>query len=289
MFARIFRIVLVEGYKITRQNLLYIALALICLAVLGSVCADKIFTSADEPTSGFTVLARAALNGFKIGAILLLIFGSLMIAGEMTSGTIKMVLIRPYRRSEWILAKALTLMILVLVTMVVVEILGLLVVWQAYGFTDVADPIIKDYIHLEKAIMLRYLVYSFVLVILPLIAIALLGLFISSLLEHVGSAVALAILFYLALDYLVIGLFDNLAPYCFTYYLDWYLVTCGDLAQGILGEISKFQAIDQILGFEVSGEVDTIPLIKSIVVPLGYSLIFGLASLVVFKRKDILV
>ncbi len=278
-----------EGYKITHQKLFYIALVLICLAVLGSIFADKIFTAAEEPSAGFTVLTRASINGFKIGAIFLLIFGSLIIAGEMTMGTVKMTLIRPYHRSEWILAKALTLIILVLATMVLVELSGLFVVWQAYGFTDVADPVIKNYVHLEKAVMLRYLVYSFVLVILPLISIALLGLFISTLLEHVGSAVALAILLYLALDYLVLGLFDNLAPYCFTYYLDWYLVTCQDLSQGILGEISKFQAIDGILGLETAGETDIIPLIKSIAVPIGYSLIFGIASLVVFKRRDILV
>ncbi len=288
MFSRIFRMALVETYKLTRQRLFYIALFLICLTVIGSTCADKIFYLSKEPGTGFTILGSALLNGFKIGAIALLIFGSLMVASEMTTGTIKTTLIRPYRRSEWWLAKALVMLLLVLFIILLVVIPALVISWQAYGFTDVTDPVIKDYVHLEKVVMLRYFLYSCILVILPLIAIALMGLFISTLIEQVGSAVALAILLYLALEYLVLSFFDTLAPFCFTSYLDWYLITWRDLSQGILGEISKFQMIDQIFGLGTSNQISLAPLIRSIVVPLAYSLVFGIVSLVVFQRKDIM-
>lgn len=293
MIYRIWCIVLVEIYKLTRQRLFYLALVLVGLTVLGSVYADRIFTSGKEPAAGFTILARALLNGFKIGAIWLVIFGSLSVAGEMTGGTIKMSLSKPYRRSEWLIAKMVVLLALVLLTVLVIELLGLVVVGQSYGFTDVTDPVIKDYLHLAKGIMGRYLLYSFVLVIIPLVSIALFGLFISTLMREVGSAVALAILLYLALDYLVLGFFDKLAPYCFNYYLDWYLSTCRDLSQGVLGEIGRFQVIDQALGLGnpmgLAAEPNIGGLLKSIFVPLGYSLILGLGTLFVFQRKDILV
>lgn len=294
MFSRIWRIVLVEVYKLTRQRLFYLALVLMGLTVLGSIYADKIFGSAKEPSPGFIILTRALLNGFKIGAIWLVIFGSLSIAGEMTAGTIKNTLIRPYRRSEWFCAKILVLVALILLTVLIVGLPSLGLVGGTYGFRDITDPVIKDYVHLSKPIMERYLAYSLVLLILPLMAIALFGLFISVLVREVGSAVALAILLYLALDYLVLGFFEQLAPFCFNYYLDWYLVTCRDIAQGILGEIGKFQVIDQVLGLgptitSYTTETNIMPLLKSIFVPLSYSLIFGMGALVVFQRKDILV
>jgi ABC-2 type transport system permease protein len=293
MITRILRIFSVEFYKLIRQRLFYVALFLLCITVLGSIFADKLFSSGKDPVSGFTILAQALLNGFKIGAILILIFSSLTVAGEMTAGTMKMVLIRPYRRSEWLCARILVLCALILITVLVIELLGTAIAWQLYGFKDVTDPLIQDYVHLQKAVMLRYMLYSFVLVFIPLLTIAFLGLLVSTVVREVGSAVALAILIYLALEYLLGGFFDNLAPYSFTYYLDWYLATWRDLSQGILGDINRFQAIDKLIGWGVtvdnSTELSLIPFLKSIFIPLGYSCLFGISSWLLFRRKDILV
>lgn len=289
MLKRIYRLVLVELFKLLRQRIFYIATGLTVLAVAGTILADK-YTPTDNPLNGFTVLSKATINGFTIAALFILIFGSLSFSSETTAGVLKMILIAPYRRHELFFAKAVTIKIIALILTALIELIGLSLVWYLYGFGDIVDPTFKDYVHLSGAEALRYTVYTFIIILLPLYAIGFFGLFLSTLIDSAGIAVAIATLFYLFLNYLVVTLFSYLSSFLFNFYIDWYLVTLRDVSQGVLGEIWRFRVIDHWLGLETAkGQtLDYGAVVKSLLVPVIWSIMFVLGGLMVFKKKDVI-
>ncbi|MBI4712240.1 MAG: ABC transporter permease subunit [Planctomycetes bacterium] len=289
MLKRIYRLVKVELFKLLRQRIFYIATGLTVLAVAGTILADK-YTPTDNPLNGFTVLSKATINGFAIAALFILIFGSLSLSSETTAGVLKMVLIAPYRRSELFFAKAITIKLIALILTALIELIGLALVWYLYGFGDIVDPTFKDYVHLSGAEAFRYTVYTFIIVLLPLVAIGFFGLFLSTLIESAGIAVAIATLFYLFLGYLVVTLFSQPSSFLFNYYLDWYLITLRDISTGVLGEIWRFRVLDEWLGLETAkGQtLDYAGVVKSLLVPVVWATLFSVTGLVVFKRKDVI-
>ncbi|MFA5795171.1 MAG: ABC transporter permease [Candidatus Brocadiia bacterium] len=286
MILRIWRLIKIELFKLSRQRFTYIAVFIIILTVLGTI----FLTKSETAVNSFTLLSRALLNGLRIAALFILIIGCLSIASETTSGTIKTILISPIRRSELFLAKAVTLIITAVLITLLIELVSYTAVWLGFGFFDITDPTIKDYIHLQKSEMLRYTLYTFIMVFLPVVSIAFFGLFISSLVENAGIAVAVGILFYLFIDYFIIGLLPQFAPYIFSYYLDYFPKTLADLSEGILGQMWKFTGIDYILGIKPQGDeiVDYLSLVKTRIVPLGYVIIFIVVGLMAVRKKDII-
>lgn len=301
MLFRLIKLVGVEFSKLRHQRLCYIALGFIILTVVLSVLVapgESAEIAETTRSGGFAPFSRACLNGLQLGAIFLLIFSSMTIASESSTGTLRMILTKPFRRGEFILTKLIVLIILTLGIMLLVGLLTFILVGQFYGFGNVIEPSLSPdeapYEYVTKTVMLRYSIYSLILTLLPLIAIALFGLFISTLIENVGVAVGLSILVYLLLDYLIGGLAEWMAPYLFNHYNTFYFSTLADLSQGILTEIWHFQAIDTVLGLKDTKTplITTAKqwvIIKSIIIPIGYSILFLITSLIIFRRKDVLV
>lgn len=307
MFSRITNLVGVELSKLVHQRIFYIALVFIILTVVISVFVEsgpekgvdeelpRTETTPGRADGGFVPLSNACINGFKLAIIFLLIFGSLSLSSESSSGTLRMVLIRPFQRGELLIAKALTLIIVVVIIMALVELLSLILVDSFYGLGPVVDPDYEYEPYVAQCVMSRYTLYSFILVLLPLVAIISLGLFFSTLIENTGLVVALTLLVYLTLDYFVIKLFPEIAPYLFPYYNTLYFNTLYDISYyQDLTEIWRFRVIDGWLGLiknEFEGITDPVRqwvIIKSIIIPLGYSILFFISSLFVFHKKDIL-
>lgn len=286
MISRIWCLVKIELFKIVRQKLFYLAIAIILLTLIGSI----FLSPSDNSINSFTLLTRAVQNSFKIAAFFVLIMGCLSVSSETTAGTIKTILINPIRRSELFIAKALTIVIIAFTIALVIELLSFGLVWIAYGFSDITDPTIKTYIHMPKSDMLRYTAYTFVLIFLPFACVGLFGLFISSFTDSAGIAVALGILLYLFIDYFIRALFPGLAPYLFSHYLDAYSAILADLSEGILGRINRFEAIDYLLGTKQPGEeiADYLSFVLSRIVPLGYMILFFITGLVSLNRKEII-
>lgn len=277
-----------ELLKLAYQRIFYIALAIIVLTLLGSIFLGR--QDGAAPPNSFTLLSRAIQNAFKITALFILILGCLSISSEVTGGTIKTILINPIRRSELFIGKVIAMVITALLLALLIEILSFGIVWLNFGFSDIADPAIKNYIHLHKSEMLRYTGYTFVMIFLPLVSIGFFGIFISSLIENAGIAVASGILVYLFVDYFIIPVFPDIAPYLFNYYLDFHTRTLIDLSEGILGEIPRFTVIDYLLGIKKPGEetVDYMLFFMTRIVPLSYVIVFFFSGLFLIKRKDII-
>ncbi|MFH1227043.1 MAG: ABC transporter permease subunit [Planctomycetota bacterium] len=286
MIPRIWRLIKIELFKLSRQKLTYIAVLIIILTILGTI----FLTKSETGINSFSLLSRALLSGLRIGALFILIIGCLSIASETTSGTIKTVLISPIHRSELFLAKAITLIIITALITLLIETIAYTAVWLGFGLSDITDPTFKDYIYIHKAEMLRYTVYTFFMVFLPLISISFFGLFISSVVENAGIAVAVGILLYIFMDYFIIGLLPRVAPYIFIYYLDYFPRTLADLSEGILGQIWKFTTIDYLLGIRQQGDeiADYLSLFKTRIIPLAYIVVFAVIGFIAVRRKDII-
>lgn len=298
----------VELSKLVHQRIFYIALVFIILTVGLSVFVesrppdegvDEDLTQAEitqvRVDGGFVPLINACTNGFKIAIIFLLILGSLSLSSEASSGTLRMILIRPFRRSEFLIAKILTLIMVVIIIMALVKLLSLILVESLYGLGPVVEPYQEYETCVAKSVMSRYTLYSFILVLLPLVAVVSLGLFFSTLIENTGIVVAMTLLVYLTLDYFVIGLFPEIAPYLFPYYNTFYFNTLFDISfHRDLTDIWRFRVIDMALGLKVDEPFAITParqwiIIKSIIIPVGYSIFFFISSLLIFRKKDILV
>jgi len=291
MLSRIWTLTKVELYKLSRQKLFYIGLCLVLAVVALSVLTEKPAGDAKAPVNGFGPLVAGCLNGFRITVFLILVIGGLLFASETTFGTLKTILIAPIRRSDLILAKVLSVIITAITFTLLIEASALILSWAMYGFAAITDPTFPEMVHLSKADMLIFTIYTFLHIVLPLITIGLMGLFISTLVENSGIAVAISIIIYLVLDFFMVGLFENLSSYLFNYYLNYYLATLKDISEGVMQEIWKFKAIGQFLGVkqEDVGMIDAarkFEVIKSLVIPVIYSIIFIISSIIAVNRKN---
>ncbi|MBI5368278.1 MAG: ABC transporter permease [Planctomycetes bacterium] len=194
MPKRIFHLTGIELYKLAHQPLAY---AVFALAL--AVTALTALVSAPSATSGYHALARAWHYGTQAGALALLLLGSLSMSSETTQGTLRLLLTRPIHRGELYLAKACALLLVAGLLQAAIVGGGAALVGVARGYGDVVDPQYHKYVYFTNAEMMRYSLQAAALGLLSLMAVALLGLAVSTLVENAGVAVALAILLYVPL------------------------------------------------------------------------------------------
>jgi hypothetical protein len=103
--ARIGRLVSVEAMKVAGGRMLKIGLvATAAIPALAAWLHDR-----REAETAWTVASQSLSAGLWVAEIFLLVAGAVTIAGETGQGTLKMILPHAYRRSDWVLAKAVAL------------------------------------------------------------------------------------------------------------------------------------------------------------------------------------
>ncbi len=112
----------VEWLKLTRGRLLRVGLL---VAAAATMLAAVMHTPVKEETTGWTQAAGSLGSGFWTAEILLFVLGATSIAGEISQGTMKMILPYAYRRAEWISAKAIVLLFAAALFAVVVCVAGI--------------------------------------------------------------------------------------------------------------------------------------------------------------------
>lgn len=120
--GRVRTLVGVEWLKLSRGKLLKVGLL---VAAAGTVIAAVMHTPVPEETTGWTQAASSLGSGFWTAEILLFVLGATAIAGEISQGTMKMILPHAYRRAEWISAKAIVLLFAAALFAIVVCIVGI--------------------------------------------------------------------------------------------------------------------------------------------------------------------
>jgi len=258
-----------ELAKHFRQRFLYVALILIGLiAVIWTRNADLI-----APVSGInghTALVLGIIGVTSLIALLSLIFSAMLVAGETSGGTFRMILPRPITRAEFLSAKILmgvTFSVLLIVFYIFVSLVSSIGI---YSF----GPIIEDQeVVMTTGVIAGQLALALLFTLLPLMAAVSYGIFMSVLSRSLATAIGASIGILLALDIIKhifrVGDF-MIKPYIFTTYFDEFLKIAQDYAQGL-----------EVVWFDPDPEA------IAIIVPIMTVAILTSLSFIIFLRRDL--
>ena len=204
-WPRLARLAGVEWLKTRRSRLFQAGLAGAALVtLLGGLAHESL-----PGETGWTLATASLGTGLIAAEVFLLVLGATALAGEATGGTLKMLLPHAYRRSDWILAKLLVLLLVALCFAVVVAVVALGYAAVTEGLGDVTrenEPLfgeeagtIETFVTAD--VMRAHLRDTLLSGLAALAATALLGLFVSTLFDGVVAALCVAFLLFAGLEF----------------------------------------------------------------------------------------
>ena len=284
----------IELYKIFRRPRTYIAFAaitaLICLIQLGlkvdGVAYVDFLMGSLKDTFQFD---GKVLNGYFVCYIilqLLLIHVPLlisliaadMISGEANMGTLRLLLTKPVSKTAFMLAKFFASAIYTFILLLWIAFLGLGVSIWLFGTDDLIIQKTSYIVQIaENDVFWRY-GYAFCFAFLAMLTVNALGFFLSNFAENsIGPIVATMsiIIVFTILSTMTIPLFQKIQPYLFTTHMvtwkEFFDEKVNDQNAVIAGSLQN------------PGKV-----VDSIVMLLLHIVLLVTASVVVFKKKDVL-
>lgn len=289
-----YSLVQVELYKIFKRPRTYIAFgavaALIGIIQFGLKLDGKSYLEfmLNDLSSSLEIDGKI-LNGYLVCYVMLqlllvhvplliALIAADMISGEANMGTLRLLLIKPYSRTTLLLAKFIAATIYTLLLLVWLAILALFGSMLLFG-TDDMFLLKTSYVVLlkESDVFWRY-IGAFGFAALAMTTVASLGFFLSVFAENsIGPIVATmsVIVFFTILSTLNIPIFNLIKPYLFTTHMigwkEFFDIKVNDSNEAIIGSI---QNPDKI--------------IKAAVVLFIHTIGFFVATVLVFRKKDIL-
>jgi ABC-2 type transport system permease protein len=289
-----FSLVQVELYKIFKRPRTYIAFgavaALIGIIQFGLKLDGKSYLDfmLNDLSSSLEIDGKI-LNGYLVCYVMLqlllvhvplliALIAADMISGEANMGTLRLLLIKPYSRTTLLLAKFIAAIIYTLMLLVWLAILALFGSMLLFG-TDDMFLLKTSYVVLlkESDVFWRY-IGAFGFAALAMTTVASLGFFLSVFAENsIGPIVATmsVIVFFTILSTLNIPIFNIIKPYLFTTHMigwkEFFDIKVNDSNEAIIGSI---QNPDKI--------------IKAALVLFVHTIGFFVATVLVFRKKDIL-
>ncbi len=272
MIRRTLTLLAIELGKLRRQ-----AFPLVCLLAIAAVTVATAWFTARDCRNGFDSLARCLQVAVPLAAIFLVALGALQFSSEASLGVLRLILPKPIHRGEWVLAKALCLCLAAALVLAVVAGVGAGAVQLLHGFAEIRDATFTDHVHRTREAMVQDFAIGVGLVLLPLVAAALFGFVVSTVIENSGVAVAVATVLYLVLTAAVSVGLHQAGPYhgvpaVFTSFLTWPIDAIDQFSRGVY--TYKWKRPDILL---------------SLVVPAAYAAAFATGAWVWFRRKDVLV
>lgn len=284
----------IELYKIFKRPRTYIAFAaitaLIVMIQFGLKVDGKTYVDFMLNDLGSTLQIEGnILNGYLVCYVmlqLLLVHVPLLIAliaadmilGEANMGTLRVLLSKPYSRTQFMLAKFIASTIYTLLLLVWLAFLALFVSMWVFG-TDDMFLMKSSYVVLlkENDVFWRY-IGAFGFAALAMTTVAALGFFLSVFAENsIGPIVATmsVIIFFTILSTMNIPVFNLVKPYLFTTHMigwkEFFDIQVTDTNEAIVGSIQYPERI-----------------INSSIVLLIHIILFVVAAIVVFRKKDVL-
>ena len=289
-----FSLIQVELYKIFKRPRTYIAFgavaALIGIIQFGLKVDGKSYLDfmLNDLSSSLEIDGKI-LNGYLVCYVMLqlllvhvplliALIAADMISGEANMGTLRLLLIKPYSRTTLLLAKFIAAIIYTLLLLVWLAILALFGSMLLFG-TDDMFLLKTSYVVLlkESDVFWRY-IGAFGFAAIAMTTVAALGFFLSVFAENsIGPIVATmsAIVFFTILSTLNIPIFNVIKPYLFTTHMigwkEFFDIKVNNSNEAIIGSI---QNPDKI--------------IKASLVLVAHTIGFFVATLWVFRKKDIL-
>jgi ABC-type transport system involved in multi-copper enzyme maturation permease subunit len=204
-------------------------------------------------TNGWSYVAFSMQLVFSdLGPIFIVVFASMSLADETGNGTIRALLAAPVQRWELYLAKATVSVLYMLILSAATLLFSIALGHIHHNFAAVGDTFGVVYTR-ERAIQAFLLGY--VLSWIPLAALVMCGLFISTIIPSPGAAVATGISTLVISDFVkhLVGL----DPYIFTKYINYSWLNLGQLAQGMdyqwQPEVWKMAALCAVYGVAAFG------------------------------------
>jgi ABC-2 type transport system permease protein len=289
-----FSLVRVELYKIFKRPRTYIAFgavaALIGIIQFGLKIDGKSYLDfmLNDLSSSLEIDGKI-LNGYLVCYVMLqlllvhvplliALIAADMISGEANMGTLRLLLIKPYSRTTLLLAKFIAAIIYTLMLLVWLAILALFGSMLLFG-TDDMFLLKTSYVVLlkESDVFWRY-IGAFGFAALAMTTVAALGFFLSVFAENsIGPIVATmsVIVFFTILSTLNIPIFNLIKPYLFTTHMigwkEFFDIKVNAFNEAIIGSIQNPEKI-----------------IKASLVLVAHTIGFFVATLLVFRKKDIL-
>jgi ABC-2 type transport system permease protein len=285
----------IELFKIFKRPRTYIAFAaitgLIGIIQLGLKIDGEAYIGfmMRDINSSITVEGKI-LNGYQVCYIVLQILlvhvpllislvAADMISGEANMGTLRIMLTKPISRTKFLLAKFMATVTYTLLLLVWLAVMALFLNMLIFG-TDDLFLLKSQYVVLlkENDVFWRY-VCAFGFAALAMTTVASLGFFLSLFAENsIGPIVATmsVIIFFTILSTLSsIPIFNAIKPFLFTTHMigwkEFFDIKVNDANEAIVGSIQNPKAI-----------------LNSALVLVLHIIGFVTASIVVFKRKDVL-
>ena len=235
MMTRIGRLTAAEFLKLFSQPFLYIALGVLLLAVPPYELLRPIFSGLRETSwksfHAVQLFAYGFQFGLKIATYILVIFSSMMFAGEFDRGTIKNLLTRPITRLDFFIAKGVTVVGLAVMLFGFVFYVSAFVALARGELGPVWDD--SQYImqrslpeilaHARKAIFMSFVAF---------LAAGFLGIFVSNLTESSGYAVAFGLGLFLIADLGLGMLLDRAKQKLFMYYPSYAIEKLAQFGEG---------------------------------------------------------
>lgn len=228
MLSRVLALLRNEIAKAVRCKLPYFGLfGAGLISVITFVVADE-FSSANTNNAWGYVTLSMQLVFTDIGLIFILVFSAMLMVDETRSGTIRAMLAAPLSRWEFYAAKAVTGLLYMVVMSVSTLVLSMVLARIHYRFGAISDSFGEVYS--QRKVLGNFLM-AFVLTWIPLGAIVLYGLFISTIVRSPGAAVAVSIGTLYIIDFTkhLVGL----DPYIFTRYISYPWQILQQMAQGV--------------------------------------------------------
>jgi ABC-2 type transport system permease protein len=284
----------IELYKIFRRPRTYIAFiavaALITIIQFGLKVDGKSYADFLMKDIGGTMeIDGNIINGYLICYIMLqlllvhvpllvALIAADMISGEANMGTLRLLISKPFSRTELLLAKFFASTVYTLLLLVWLAILALFLSMWIFGTGDMF-LMKSSYVVLlsENDVFWRY-AGAFVFAALAMVTVAALGFFLSIFAENsIGPIVATmsVIVFFTILSTLNIPIFNALKPYLFTTHMiswkEFFDIQVNDGNEAIVGSIQNPQKI-----------------VNSALVLIIHIIGFVGGSIWIFNKKDVL-
>lgn len=250
-----------EVYKLFARKKIYtfgIVIFAISLLILG----ESLLTNSKMPGvstgQGFPIILLGGMASFVFPIIIILLITGL-ITDEYMDGSMKLVLIRPVKRNEYLLGKIYAYLITIAIFLLILLILGYIAGTVFFGWGETL-MIKGEEISSVKGILLVLIVYA--LSLIPYFSFGMVIMFFSVLLDNSGSAVGIGSALVIA-SFIIQQLVPDISPYLISSYFNtFYIVTSG---------------------------LDGITIFLRFLLILTYGIIFYNLSQAIFKRKDILI
>ncbi len=284
----------IELYKIFKRPRTYIAFAaitaLIVMIQFGLKVDGKTYVDFMLNDLGSTLeIDGNIMNGYLVCYVMLqlllvhvplliALIAADMISGEANMGTLRVLLSKPYSRTQFMLAKFIASTIYTLLLLVWLAFLALFVSMWIFG-TDDMFLMKSSYVVLlkENDVFWRY-VGAFGFAALAMTTVAALGFFLSVFAENsIGPIVATmsVIIFFTILSTMNIPIFNLVKPYLFTTHMigwkEFFDIQVTDTNEAIVGSIQYPERI-----------------VNSALVLFIHIILFVAAAIVVFRKKDVL-